>query len=116
LVKTTIKTNRLRWLKSVDDSLETKPEGFWKHVSEFKKNDHVFTLLKIGENVITQPQCIVEAFADHFSSSFNSFSSVVIPNNARFTLSDFLNVPSISDSDLEQEIRRLSSSNCIIPD
>jgi hypothetical protein len=30
------------------------------------KNYHVFALLKIGENIIPQPQNIVEAFADHF--------------------------------------------------
>jgi hypothetical protein len=40
--------------------------------------------LKICENVITQPQYIVESFADHFSWIFNSPSSVVVPSNARF--------------------------------
>jgi hypothetical protein len=42
LVKTTIKTDRLRWLKSVDDNLKAKPKDFWKYVSKFKKNYHVF--------------------------------------------------------------------------
>jgi hypothetical protein len=74
-------------------------------MSKFKKNDHVVTQLRIGENVITQPQCIVESFADHFSSIFNSPFSVVIPNNARFIFSFyFLNFSSISDSDVKQEI------------
>jgi hypothetical protein len=72
LVKITIKTDRLRWLKSVCDNLKTKPKNFWKYVSKFKKNDHVVTHLQIGENIITQPQCIVEASANHISSIFNS--------------------------------------------
>jgi hypothetical protein len=59
LVKTTITKGRLLWLKSVDDSLKTKPTDFWKYVSKFKKIDHVVTQLKIGENVISQPQCIM---------------------------------------------------------
>jgi hypothetical protein len=30
LVKTTIKTDRLRWLQSVEDNLKTQPKDFWK--------------------------------------------------------------------------------------
>jgi hypothetical protein len=78
LVKTIIKTGKLRWLKSIDDNLKTKPKGFWKYISKFKKNYHVSTQLKIGENVITRLQCIVEGFAHNFSPIFNNSSSVVI--------------------------------------
>jgi hypothetical protein len=53
-VKTTIKTDGLHWLKSMDDSRKTQPKDFWKYVSKFKNNDHVVTQLKIGENVITE--------------------------------------------------------------
>jgi hypothetical protein len=74
----------------VDDNLKTKPKDFWKYVSKFKKNEHVVNQLKIGQNVITEPQCNVEAFADNFSTIFNSPSSVVIPNNAQSFTSDFL--------------------------
>jgi hypothetical protein len=74
------------------------------------------THLKLGENIITQPQCIVEAFADNFPSIFNCPSSAVSPNYARFTFSDFLNVPPISDSDVKQAIRRLGPSKCVGPD
>jgi hypothetical protein len=118
LVKTAIKTDRLRWLKSINVKLKTKPKDFWKYVSKFKKNDHVVTQFKIGENVITQPQCprIVEDFAEHLPFFFNSPSSAVIPNNARFTSSGFLNVPSISDSDFKQELRSLKPSKCVGPD
>jgi hypothetical protein len=67
---------------------------------------------------MTPPQCIVEAFADHFPSVFNSLSlsSVIIPNKARLIFCDFFNVPSISDSDVKQAIRRLSPSKCVGPD
>jgi hypothetical protein len=71
---------------------------------------------KIGENILTRPQYIVEAFADHFSSIFNSPSSAVIRNNAHFTFSDFLNFPAIYGSYFKQEIRRLNPSKCIGPD
>jgi hypothetical protein len=83
-----------------------------------KKNDHVVTQIKIGEYIITQPQCIVEAFADHFPSILNPSCSVVIPINVRFSFSDSLNVPSISDYVyvIEQTIRSLSPSMCVSPD
>jgi hypothetical protein len=61
-----VKTNRLPGTQSIDDNLKTKPKDFRKYVSKFKKNDHV-TQLKIGEHVVTQPQCIIEALATHLS-------------------------------------------------
>jgi hypothetical protein len=50
LVKITVKTIRLRWLKSTDDNLKAKPKDSQKYVSKFKKNDHVVTQLKTVEN------------------------------------------------------------------
>jgi hypothetical protein len=49
----------------------------------------IITQLKIGDKIIKEPHCIVEALTDHFYSIFNSPSSVVIPGNSHFTLSDF---------------------------
>jgi hypothetical protein len=63
--------------------------------------------LKIGENIKTESQYIAEAFADHYSLISNSSSSVIIPNNDRFTLSEFLNIPSILNSDFKLPIRHL---------
>jgi hypothetical protein len=57
----------------------------WENLKSYK-NDYVFSQLKVGDNVITEPHCIAGAFAEHISSIFNSSSSVVIPNNSRFTL------------------------------
>jgi hypothetical protein len=64
LVKTTIKTDRLLWVQSVEDNLKTSPKDFWKYVSRFKKNE--LSQLKNSQKVITEPRRIVEAFADHF--------------------------------------------------
>jgi hypothetical protein len=113
-----MKTDKLRWLKFIDDNLTTKPKRFWKYILKLKKNNHVVTQIKIGEYIITQPQCIVEAFADHFPSILFPPCSVVIPINARFSFSDSLNVPSISDYAyvVEQTIRSLSPSMCVSPD
>jgi hypothetical protein len=65
---------------------------------------------------ITHPHRSVEDFADHFSSSSNSPSSVVIPNNAWFNFFNLLNYLSIFDSDVKQTIRRLGPSKCVCPD
>jgi hypothetical protein len=97
----------------VEDNLKTQPKVVWKYVSRFKKNEYVVNQLNIGQKVITEPQCIAEAFADYFSTIFNSPPSVVIPNNAQFLTSDFLNVPPISDSDVKKAIRHLSSSKSV---
>jgi hypothetical protein len=41
-------------------------------------------------------------------SMLNPFSSVNIPDNTHINFSDFLNVPSICDSDVKQAVRLLS--------
>jgi hypothetical protein len=33
LVKATIKSERIRWLKSIDDNLKSQPKQFWKYVA-----------------------------------------------------------------------------------
>jgi hypothetical protein len=53
---------------------------------------------------------------EHFSPIHNSSSSAVIPNNGRFIFSDFVNVPSISGSDVKQANRHLSPSTWVGPD
>jgi hypothetical protein len=37
LVKAAIMSDRLRWLKSVDDNFKTQPIEFWKYVSNLKR-------------------------------------------------------------------------------
>jgi hypothetical protein len=49
-----MKTDRLHWLKSVDDSMKTKH----KKLEKLQKNDNVVTQFRIGENVVTQPHFI----------------------------------------------------------
>jgi hypothetical protein len=98
LIKTTIETDRLVWLKTIDN-LRTQPKYFWKYISKFKRNDQSVIQIGIGNRIIKEPQFIAEAFADHFSSIFNSSSSVNTPNNSDCTSSDSLNIPYISDSE-----------------
>jgi hypothetical protein len=106
----------LDWLKTIDNNLRTQPKQLRKYISKFNKNYQPVTKTEIGNKIITEPQLIAEAFADHFSSIFNSSSSVHAPNNSGCTSLDFLNIPYISDSDAEQAISRLHLTKCIRPD
>jgi hypothetical protein len=66
LIKTTIKTDRLNWYKSIDDDLKTQPSKFWKYVSSFTKhNSHAFHL-DINDTDVVDPTDVAEAFAKHF--------------------------------------------------
>jgi hypothetical protein len=77
----------------VESNLRTQPKQFWKYISKFKNTYHTVTHIKSGDNFIMEPQLIVEAFADHFRSVFNSFSATqvcYIP--VEMTSSNFLNI------------------------
>jgi hypothetical protein len=49
LVKVTIKSDRQRCLKSVDDSLKSQPKQFWKYVSNFERKDNTFIHIKVDD-------------------------------------------------------------------
>jgi hypothetical protein len=66
------------------------------------------------KKVVTEAHGIAVTSPPYFCSIF--ISSVDIPNNIHLNFSDFLNVPSISDSDVKQAFRRLRSSKCINAD
>jgi hypothetical protein len=71
--------------------------------------------LRIGrKKKVRESQCTSVAFADHFSSIIKSSS---LSFQITFILLRlFLNIPSISDSDVKHATRHLSSSKCIDPD
>jgi hypothetical protein len=116
LVKITIKVDRFDWLKIIDNNFRTQPKHFWKYICKFKRNDQSVIQIEIGNKISTEPQRIADVSADHFPSNFNSSSSVHAPNNSECVSSDFLNIPHISDSDVQRAISRLSSTKCVGPD
>jgi hypothetical protein len=116
----------LDWLKTIDNNLRTQPKHFWKYISKFKRNDQSVTQIEVGSKIITELQLIatycnlLQLIADvsavHVSSVFKSSSSVLIPNSSDCLSSDFLNIPYISDSDVQRAISRLRSTKCVGPD
>jgi hypothetical protein len=68
-------------LKSVDDSLKTHPQQFWKYVSNFKRKESSFIRLKIDDQFVTDPKHIADAFANYLKSIFNTSCPSVIPSD-----------------------------------
>jgi hypothetical protein len=52
IVKITIKSDRSRWLKSIDESLKNNPKKFWNNVSNFRNNkSNSFQLMVDGTHL-----------------------------------------------------------------
>jgi hypothetical protein len=45
LVKSTIKSDRSRWLKSIDENLKSHPQQFWKYVSQYREKRMMIQLI-----------------------------------------------------------------------
>jgi hypothetical protein len=103
LVKVTIKTDRRRWLKSVDDSLKTHPQYFCKYVSNFKRKYNSFIQLKIDDQFVTDPKHIADAFDTYFESIFNTTCLSVTPSDT--VTSDFLPTAPISAAEVSKAIK-----------
>jgi hypothetical protein len=71
LVKATVKTDRFRWLKSIDENLKSHPKQFWKYVSQFRRRTDLVHL-DVGCVVLNKPRDIAEAFSKHFQSVYSS--------------------------------------------
>jgi hypothetical protein len=65
LVKAAIKSDRIGWLKSIDESLNSEPEHFWKCVASFKKRNATSIQLEVDGKHSVEP-CDV---ADELSSN-----------------------------------------------
>jgi hypothetical protein len=67
LVKATIRSDKLQWLKGIGNNLKTNPVHFWKYVSSFKKSDNNSINFEVDGNHPSQPCDVAEAFAEYFN-------------------------------------------------
>jgi hypothetical protein len=69
----------LTWLKPFDDSSETKPTKFRKHVSSFRKNKSTLIQLHVsGVFTDDDPGDVAEVYAKHFYTTFSCTSKLFI--------------------------------------
>jgi hypothetical protein len=66
LVKTTIKTDRFDWLRSVDENLKYHAKQFWNYVSQFRKRNTGLIYFEMNDIPISKPHDIAEAFSKYF--------------------------------------------------
>ncbi|PNF36765.1 hypothetical protein B7P43_G11156, partial [Cryptotermes secundus] len=111
LVKNTIKSDRLRWLKTVDNNLKSQPQHFWKYISNFRKHRSGSIHLEVDGTHRAQPEAVADAFAKHFQSVYNNhFSKVIHPVSQS---SEFVSLAPISDADVYKAIKRLKPSKSV---
>jgi hypothetical protein len=111
LVKVTIKSDRQRWLKSVDDNLISQPKQIWKYVSNFRRKDNNFTQIKVDDHFVTDPKNIDYAFANHFKSTVNTSCPTVTAPQPLTT--DFLPTAPVSAAEVSKAVKRLKPSKCV---
>jgi hypothetical protein len=108
LVKNIIKSNRLRWLKSNENNLNSQPKHFWKYIFNFRKHRSGSIQLEVDGAHLIQTNAVADAFAKHFQSVYNSHYSMDFPHLSQS--SEFLSLAHFSDADVCKAIKRLKSS------
>jgi hypothetical protein len=111
LVKRTIKSDRLGWLKSIDNNLKSQPQHFWKYVSNFRNQRSGSIQLEVNGSHLVQPNAVADAFARHFQSVYNNNCPTDFSPLAQS--SEFLSLAPISDADVCKAIKRLKSSKSV---
>jgi hypothetical protein len=79
LLKNTIKSDRLKWLKSIDNNLKSQTQQFWKYISNFRKHRLGSIQLEVDVIHLVQPNAVADAFAKHFKSVYKYHCSMDFP-------------------------------------
>jgi hypothetical protein len=112
MVKSTIKSDMLVWLKSIDNNLKHQPKQFWNYVSKLRKDSDSPAQYQVdGAHVTTEGE-IASAFCKLFESVYGNTPSGVL----KFPFSlcgDTLVVASVNDDDVCKAIKRLRSTKVV---
>jgi hypothetical protein len=101
-------------LKFIDENLKSHPKYLWKCVSKFRKKDTDLIQFEVNGTSLTTPYEIADAFSKHFQSVHSNRCLGVFSSDIHFM--DVLSLGSISDSDVQNAIKRLQPSKSVEPD
>jgi hypothetical protein len=114
IVKATIKSDRFRWFKSLDENLKSQPKQFWKYVSSIKKrNSNSIEFEFVGKHLI-KPNDVADELSKYFQSVYSNPCPNVLPTI--LSSSEFLPLSPFSDSDDVKAIKRLRPSKSVVVD
>jgi hypothetical protein len=65
----TIKSNRLIWLKYIYDNLRSQPRQIWKYLVSFMKKSSTSIQLEVDGTHLVEPWEVADAFVEHFQSA-----------------------------------------------
>jgi hypothetical protein len=111
LVKATIKSDRLRWLKSTDDNLKSQPKQFCKYMASYRKINSTSIQLEVDGTHLAEPYNVADAFAKNFQSVYNTPCTGVFSSLSQS--SEFLSLTPISELDICEALRYLRPSKSV---
>jgi hypothetical protein len=111
-VKSTIKSDRFIWLKSIYDNLEYQPKQFWNDVSKFRKDNNSPAQFQIDCNHLTALDKIANYFSKHFQSVYNNTPSGVLKLLSTLC-SVTLTVATVNVNDVNKAIKQLRSTKYV---
>jgi hypothetical protein len=110
-VKATVKSDRLGWLKSIDDNLKSEPKQFFKYVASYRKRNSASIQPDVDSTHLAEPYKVSDAFSKHFQSVYNTLCSIVFPSLSQS--SECLSSALISELDIRKALRGLRPSKSV---
>jgi hypothetical protein len=80
LVRATIKFDKLRWLKSIDDNLKSQPNNSGNTSCLIETINPIFIQLELDGTHLAEPCEVADALAKHFQSVIHTPCSGVFPS------------------------------------
>ena len=112
MIKETYKLNN----DKIENDIHEKPETFWKFINSERANTSHPCVFTYGNEKLTEPQQIAEAFAKHFKSVFNKPTSTNSLSTCVNNNYQSISLGNITNKDVERALKHLKSKRAVGPD
>jgi hypothetical protein len=102
------------YVRRVNNDIKTDPKKFWSFLNSKNNSSSIPASMVFNNATITDPQIIVDSFADHFSKSFTRDAASTLPSAS--LPYDNLTLTRVSDDDVLKAIKCLKPNMTSGPD
>jgi hypothetical protein len=112
--KTDVAAVYSEYVRRVNNDIKTDPKKFWSFLNSKNNSSSIPASMVYNNVTITDPQIIVDSFADHFSKSFTKDAASTLPSASRPY--DNLTLTRVSDDDVLKALKCLKPNMTSGPD
>ncbi|XP_063904785.1 uncharacterized protein LOC135123838 [Zophobas morio] len=110
-LKRDIKAAFVNYTSNLEAKIKFEPRRFWSYVNNLNSSNAIPSQMMYSDKLLTKPVDIVNAFAEHFSSNYNTCNIDNIDNFLDGASNTSFNLTSISESEVLCALKQIKANN-----